>query len=207
MFAIVLDAVGTAVSPLWRASLHPMSSPASHRAMCRPWPIGVLMALALTACNPTFNWRELRPEGTPVQALMPCKPETAERSVPLGGAPTVLHMHSCKAGGLTFALAWADVQDAAAVPATLTDWQRAALAAIRVDPALQADPAHRWAATVAGSTLAQGITALGIDPQGQPVQSRAVYFARGSQVFQAAMYGVAPSDEVSTTFFDGLKLP
>ncbi|MDP3168669.1 MAG: hypothetical protein Q8N06_24820 [Hydrogenophaga sp.] len=183
-----------------------MSSPASHHAVCRPGPIGVLMALALTACNPTFNWRELRPAGTPLQALMPCKPETAERSVPLGGSPTVLHMHSCKAGGITFALAWADAPDAAAVPATLTDWQRAALAAIRVDPALQADPAHRWAATMAGATLAQGITAQGTDPQGQPVQTRALYFARGAQVFQAAVYGVA-SDEVSTTFFDGLKLP
>ncbi|MBT9466396.1 hypothetical protein [Hydrogenophaga sp.] len=184
-----------------------MSSTALHHAMRRLRLTGVLSVLTLTACSPTFNWRELRPEGAPLQALMPCKPETADRTVPLGGAPTVLHMHSCKAGGLTFALAWADVPDAAAVPAALIDWQRAALAAIRVDPALQGDPSHRWAATVAGSTLAQGITAQGIDPQGQPVQSRAVYFARGSQVFQAAMYGAAPSDEVSSTFFDGLKLP
>ena len=169
--------------------------------------IGALIALALTACNPTFNWREWRPEGTPLQALMPCKPETAERSVPLGGSPTVLHMHSCQAGGLTFALAWADAPDAAAVPATLIDWQRAALAAIRVDPALQADPGHRWTTTVAGATLTQGIVAQGTDPQGQSVQTRAVYFARGAQVFQAAIYGPTITDEVRTTFVDGLKLP
>lgn len=167
----------------------------------------MLLLLALIACNPTFNWRELRLAGTPLQALMPCKPETAERSVPLGGAPTVLHMQSCKAGGLTFAVAWAELPDAAAAPATLADWQRASLAAIRVDPALQPDAAHRWAAAVAGSTLAQGVTAQGTDPLGQPVQTRAVYFARGAQVFQAAIYGPALSDEVSTTFFDGLKLP
>lgn len=175
--------------------------------MCRPWPIGVLIAVVLSACNPTFNWRELRPEGTPLEALLPCKPEMAERSVPLGGSPTVLHMHSCKTGGLTFALAWADAPDAGAVPAALTDWQRASLAAIRVDPALQADPAHRWSAKVSGSTLTQGIQVQGTDPQGQPVQARLVYFARGTQVFQAAIYGPALSDEVSTTFFDGLKLP
>ena len=93
-----------------------------------------------------------------------------------------------------------------AVPALLSDWQRASLAAIRVDPALSTDPAYRWNATVAGASLAQGITARGTDPQGQPVQARAVYFARGAQVFQAAVYG-ASSDEVNTTFFDGLKLP
>lgn len=165
-----------------------------------------LTVLALSACSPTFNWRELRPDGTPLQALLPCKPESAERTVPLGGAPTVLHMHSCEAGGLRFALAWADAP-AGAVAATSTDWQRAALSAIRVDPVLQADPAHRWAATVGGATLVQGITAQGTDPQGQPVQTRAVYFARGTQVFQAAIYGPAISDEVRSTFFDGLKLP
>ncbi len=169
-------------------------------------PFAALSLLTLAACYPTFNWRELRPEGTPLQALMPCKPETAERSVPLGGAPTVLHMQSCKASGLTFALAWANAADAAAVPATLSDWQRASLAAVRVDPALHADIAHRWTATVPGASQVQGLMAQGTDPQGQPVQTRAIYFANGAQVFQAAIYGNA-SDEVSTTFFDGLKLP
>ncbi len=173
------------------------------RAKRRLKPLAALSLLALTACYPTFNWRELRPEGTPLQALLPCKPETAERTVPLGGVPTVLHMQSCKASGLTFALAWADAADAAA---TLSDWQRASLAAIRVDPALHTDPAHRWTASVAGAQLVQGIAAQGTDPQGQPVQARVVYFARGAQVFQAAVYGTA-SDEVNATFFDGLKLP
>ena len=183
-----------------------MYSPAPQHATRRLGPIGVLLAFLLTACYPTYNWRELRPEGTPLQALLPCKPETAERSVPLGAVPTVLHMHSCKAGELTFALAWANTPDAAATPATLSDWQRASLAAIRVDPALHNDPAHRWSATVAGASLVQGITAQGTDAQGRLVQSRAVYFAHGAQVFQAAIYGSA-SDEVITTFFDGLKLP
>ncbi|MFN7122871.1 MAG: hypothetical protein ACK4NM_12660 [Hydrogenophaga sp.] len=176
------------------------------RAKRRCRPFAALCLLALAGCYPTFNWRELRPEGTPLQALLPCKPETAERTVPLGGAPTVLHMHSCKTGDLTFALAWANATDAAATPALLNEWQRASLAAIRVDPARQTDPAHHWAATVAGASSVQGVIAQGTDPQGQPVQARAVYFARDAQVFQAAIYGAA-SDEVRTTFFEGLKLP
>ncbi len=177
-----------------------------HCAKRRRGPFAILFLLALTGCYPTFNWRELRPEGTPLQALLPCKPETAERTVPLGGAPTVLHMHSCKAGDLTFALAWANASDAAAAPAVLSDWQRASLAAIRVDPAGRNDPALQWPAAVAGASSVQGLTSQGTDPQGQPVRARIVYFARGAQVFQAAIYGAA-SDEVSTTFFDGLKLP
>jgi hypothetical protein len=176
------------------------------RAKRRFKPLAALCLLTLAGCYPAFNWRELRPEGTPLQALLPCKPETAERTVPLGGASTVLHMHSCKAGELTFALAWANAADAAAVPAMLSDWQRASLAAIRVDPARPTDPAQPWVTTVAGASLVQGVTAQGTDPQGRPVQARAVYFVRGAQVFQAAIYGAA-SDEVSTTFFEGLKLP
>ena len=176
----------------------------------RPRSLGLALCalLALSACNPTFNWRELRPEGTPLQALMPCKPETATRSVPLdGGAPTDLHMHSCEAGGLTFAVAWAELGDAARVSGALSGWRRASLGAVRVDPARADDPATAWNAAVPGATVVQGLTAQGSNHAGQPVQVRAAHFARGTQVYQAAVYGPAPSDEVTGAFFDGLKLP
>ncbi|MBW0169136.1 MAG: hypothetical protein KXJ61_02815 [Hydrogenophaga sp.] len=162
----------------------------------------------LSACNPTFNWRELRPEGSPLQALMPCKPESAARPVPLDGrAPVELHMHSCDAGGLTFAVAWAELDDEARVSGALTGWRRASLAAVRLDPSRGDDPTTRWNAAVPGATQAQGLMAQGSDHQGRAVQVRAVHFARGAQVFQAAVYGQGMSDEVTATFFEGLKLP
>lgn len=164
--------------------------------------------LILSACSPTFNWRELRPAGTPLQALMPCKPEAATRPVPLdGGAPADLHMHSCDTAGVTFAVAWAEMGDAARVPAALTGWRRASLGAVRVDPARVDDPATAWKATVPGATQAMGLAAQGSDHQGRAVQMRAVHFSYGTQVFQAAVYGPTLRDEVTTTFFDGLKLP
>ena len=63
--------------------------------------------LALAGCNPALNWRVARLDGAPVQALLPCKPERAERQVPLTASGTTLRLMSCKAGGLTFALALA----------------------------------------------------------------------------------------------------
>ena len=45
-----------------------------------------------------------------------------------------------------------------------------------------------------------------LDAQGQPVQTRAVYFARGTQVFQAAVYGPKLPDEPLDAFFAGLRL-
>lgn len=176
-----------------------------------PRPLGLLLSalLMLGACSPTFNWRELRPEGTPLQALMPCKPETATRAVPLdGGAPTELHMHSCDTGGLTFALAWVELGDAARVPAALSGWRRASLGAVRVDPARVDEPAAQWNAAVPGATQTLGLAAQGTDHQGRPVQMRAVHFVRGTQVYQAAIYGPALNDAgVTSAFFDGLKLP
>lgn len=161
--------------------------------------------LSVSACSPTFNWRELRVDGTPLLALMPCKPESATRPVPLGGAtapPTELHMHSCETGGLRFAVAWADMGQPAQVAPALAAWRSAGLQAIRVAPAA----AGAWALTLAGADPVQGVAAQGTDPQGQPVQSRALYFAQGTRVFQAAVYGPRLPDEALDAFFAGLKL-
>jgi len=165
------------------------------------------LLLALGACSPTFNWRELRLDGTPLQALLPCKPESAVRPAPLAGTPTELHMHSCETGGLRFAVAWADVGDATQVPTALAAWRSASLQSIRVTPTPADDPASRWPVNVAGATTVLGVRAQGLDPQGQPVQTRAAYFAHGTQVFQVAVYGVTLPDEAVDALFAGLRLP
>lgn len=164
------------------------------------------LLLAASACSPTFNWRELRVDGTPLLALMPCKAETATRPVPLGAAPTAptdLHMHSCEAGGLRFAVAWADVGQAAQVAPALSAWRSASLQSIRVPAAAAAD----WPAKLAGADAVHGVRAQGTDPLGQPVLTQAAYFARGRQVFQVAVYGARLPDEVVDAFFAGLQLP
>ena len=169
---------------------------------------GALVALQLAAaCSPTFNWREVRAEGLPLQALMPCKPDAATRTVPLGGAPTLLHMHSCDTGGLTFTLAWAALSDAAAAPAALDGWRRASLAAIKADPALAEAPAAQVSVNVQGVDRALGLRATGVDHQGRPVQMHALHVSLGRSVFQAAVYGTAPDAEVVGAFFDGVQLP
>lgn len=167
----------------------------------------LLLAWAATACSPTFNWREWRSDGTPLVALMPCKAESAQRTVPLGGTATSLHMHSCDTGGLTFAVAWAQLPDAAGAPEALAQWRGAALAAIRQDPAMALDPQAQWLARVPGATSAQGLMATGTTHDNRPVQMRAVYFARGNQIYQAAVYGHTLPDAEVTAFMDGLRLP
>lgn len=181
------------------------------RAPGRRWSVlaGMLSALlALAACSPTFNWRELRPEGTPLLVLMPCKPERAARTVPLAGAAdTELHMHSCDAAGLTFAVAWAELGDPGRVEAALREWPRASLAALRLDPQLAESAQAQWAFELRGASQARGLVAQGSGPRGQAVQARSAYFAQGSKVFQAVVHGPDLPDGVTGTFFESLRLP
>ena len=168
---------------------------------------GLAVLLVLGACSPTFNWRAWSVEGTALQAMMPCKPESATRPVPMLGTPVELHMHSCETGGLRFALAWADVGQPAQVPVALAAWRLASLQTLRVTVTSPDDAALNWPVAVAGVPQAQGVQAQGTDPQGQAVSSRTVYFAHGTQVFQAAVYGARLNGEAIETFFGGLKLP
>ena len=44
-----------------------------------------LLAVAASACSPTFNWREVRAEPASLKVLLPCKPDKGSRRGPLGG--------------------------------------------------------------------------------------------------------------------------
>jgi hypothetical protein len=164
--------------------------------------ISAVLALAtLAACNPTFNWRDVRPDGTALSLLMPCKPDKAQKTVPLGGQPTELMLLSCDAGGVTFAVAVADVKDAAKTAATLAQWQSATLANIKATP-LTPGAALKLTGLPSGAVL---VKATGQRANGQAVSSRAAYFAQGAQVFQAVMYADKIAPDVADTFFSGLK--
>jgi hypothetical protein len=164
-----------------------------------------LIALALTACSPAFNWREVRPENSRLSLLLPCKPDKAQKTVPLGGAPTTLFMLGCDAGGATFAVALAELGDAAKAAPVLAQWQSLTLANMKAAPASQeALPLKLPGATLqAPPTL---VKALGQRADGTAVSGQAAYFAQGAQVFQVVMYATAIAPEVAETFFSSLKL-
>ncbi|MFN5941493.1 MAG: hypothetical protein ACK44C_14225 [Polaromonas sp.] len=161
----------------------------------------VLALAGLTACNPTFNWRDVRPEDTRLSLLMPCKPDKAQKTVPMGGQPTALLLLSCDAAGVTFAVAVADVKDASLVKDALVQWQGASLASLKASLATPG-AAFKLAGLPSGAVM---VSATGKRANGQTVSSQAAYFAQGSQVFQAAIYADKLATDVADTFFSGLK--
>jgi hypothetical protein len=169
---------------------------------CRALALCAALIAVLAACSPTFNWREVRPDGVALGFLLPCKPDKAEKTVPLGGRPVPMQLLGCDAGGATFAVAVADVGEAARIPAVLVEWQAATLANMRAGgTAPQIAPLK-----LAGAQQPVLVTAEGRRGDGSAVTGRAAYFARGTQVFQAVMYSAKPEPDAAETFFSSLKL-
>ena len=161
-------------------------------------------SLLLSACSPAFNWRDVRPDNTALSLLLPCKPDKAQRSVPLGGLPTELAMLGCDAGGATFALAVASVADASQMAALQAGWQAATLANMKASGPARITPLKVPGASVQPPAVL--VQASGQRADGQAVTSQAAYFAQGNQLFQAVIYSGKLQPEVAETFFSSLKL-
>ena len=183
------------------------------RLVPRPTPthygVGLAALLALAACSPAFNWREVRPENTRLSLLLPCKPDKAQKIVPLGGQPTALSMLGCEAGGVTFAVAVADLGDAAKAAPVLAQWQSLTLANMKAGPAGTGTGATQVLALKLPGAAAEPpvslVKAQGQRADGTAVSGQAAYFAQGSQVFQVVMYGAQITPEVAETFLSSLK--
>lgn len=165
------------------------------------WGLGA--ALLLGACSPNFNWRTWSAGGAPLQAMIPCKPDVAQRTVNLGGANAELHLHSCDNAGLRFALAWVVVPPTVDAQVVMAQWQKASAQSLNSQrPAVLMDgPAVRGATHTAWWQL------QGQDHRGHAVLSQTVYFTEGQRVYQAAVFGQPWDDSALAPFWEGLKLP
>lgn len=183
----------------------------SFQAIHRPTPAALASVLALSlgillaACSPTLNWRQVHPEGVDMTVLLPCKPDRASKSVPLGGRETLLSMTGCEAGGAMYALAVAELSDAGSVGEVLAQWQALTLTHMRADASTQ----QRKPMPVPGADGPSPLllSARGSHPDGQAIEGQALFFARGARVFQAVIYAPRINAEAAETFFRGMKLP
>ncbi|HSI54994.1 MAG: hypothetical protein ACAH21_04130 [Ramlibacter sp.] len=161
----------------------------------------LVATVALAACSPTFNWREVRAEPTPLKAMLPCKPDKGARDVPMAGRTVSLEVLGCDAGGATFAILFADIADPARSGEVLAQWRIATLANMRSSAAR--DLAFRPPGAL-GLPQSLQVFASGQRADGSKVESHAAYFAHGTRVFQAVIYSEQLTPEMAETFFSGL---
>jgi len=159
--------------------------------------------LSLAACSPGLNWRQVQMEAGAVTLLLPCKPDRAQKSVPLGGKDTVLSMVGCEAEGAMFALSAADIGDAAQASAVLAQWQALTLSHMRAS-----GTPSTVAFKVAGASAPPPVrvAARGQQAEGRAIEGQALYFARGSRLYQAVVYAPRIAPDAVDTFFSSIQL-
>ena len=157
----------------------------------------------MLACTPELNWRELRPAGSGVTLLLPCKPDSHARQVKLGPDSVRLELHACTAAGTTWALAFADMGDPARVGPALVELRRAAASNVA------ASESQSLALEVEGATpnpASQRIQIQGRMPDGRAVTEQVAVFAKGTRVFQAIAMGEKLDAEAADNFFGSVRL-
>jgi len=162
-------------------------------------------AMAVLACAPTFNWREVRPDGSGVATLFPCRPVKEERLTRIGTSASQMQLHSCGAGGATFSLAAIDAGDPAAV-APMLDALRDQAAANLAGPATEQGPFAPPGATP--NPRSARVAIVGKRPDGRRVVAQAAFFVKGFRLYQATVLNadVAGGPEAADTFFGAIRL-
>ena len=147
------------------------------------------LALAVSACSPAFDWREVQPPDAGVQFLLPCKPTLQSRKSPAGLRMGLAH---CETAGVEFAFSWAELPDPSAAGPALAEMRGALLRQLGG----RASAPEPFA--VAGMTLSA-------EAQTQRVsgakQARLAVFARGNHVYQVLAQSNKPIADTAWTEF------
>ncbi len=173
-------------------------------------PAALACALALVACAPDYNWREIAPPDARYRAMLPGKPASMSRPIDLDGLAVTMAMSGARVDDQSFTVGEVTLPDAA--PAT----REKARAAMRA--AMVRNLAGREAAVSevevpvldrAGRTLAtQG--AVRIEAPGRvaqrPAHLSALFVARGNRAWQAVVIGPAADPEHAATFLDSFRI-
>jgi hypothetical protein len=167
------------------------------------------------ACTPALNWREVRLDG--LSALLPCKPDQAERSVRLGTTDIQMDMAGCEAADALYAISHVRAQDAAQASTLLAEWRAATLANLRassVQPyafklAKVTDGAYQvpyGATVVAPNGEWEMLWVQGQRPDAGAVQARLAWFALGADVYHVAVYGAQLGPQTVDMLYSDLRL-
>ena len=75
--------------------------------------------LALAACAPQYNWREVRGEGAPYVVALPARPASFSRDIDLNGTHVRMTMMAAEVEHTTFAVGTAELPSAPQAQASL----------------------------------------------------------------------------------------
>lgn len=170
--------------------------------------IVIAAIIALAACSPKYDWREVHGTDARFVVLLPAKPTTVSRQVNLDRVQVTMAMTAAEVGGVSFAVGSAELPDAGAAQLALLAMKKAMLNNIQGTIVTEKTAATVPASGVAASSsIATDIEATG-NIGGQPARLFARFVAQDKRVYQAIVLGPekAVSRDAADTFFSSFKL-
>ncbi len=166
-------------------------------------PVAAILVVVLAGCSPALDWREWQAAEPGVTLMFPCKPVRQQRTLALQGREQRMVLEVCDTAGASWALAYVDVQDPAAVTDFLRTLSAAAQGNLGVAPAAGAEPAGVPGATpnAAGGRFRIN----GRLPDGQQAAERLLVFAKGTWAVQVTALGRHLTDDAASTFIDSVR--
>lgn len=156
----------------------------------------------LVACSPALNWRTVPLQG--LTALLPCKPDHAQRTVQLGATDVGMEMAGCEAEGALYAISHVRVESPSRADAARAAWRQQTLATMRAATVQEAP--LRTLPAEESLRAAQRITALGQRPDGSAVTAQLLWLSSGTDLYHVAIYADRLTDEMTEMLFSGLRL-
>jgi hypothetical protein len=162
--------------------------------------LALLMAAALSACSPQYDWRDYRSNDAPYAVMFPGKPASQTRAIKLGDLDVDMTMTATEVDGVVFAVGSAQLPDAARTPAAIDAMKTALVKNI--------------GATITKSTAsaAGGHTALDVEAKGsqngEPMLLIGRFIAKDKRVYQVIVMGREKNIVRDTveTWFSSFKL-
>lgn len=148
-------------------------------ALWRPCGALLLAGISLAACAPGLNWREVTLGR--LTSLLPCKPDTATRTVQLAGQELRMEMAGCEVGDALYAISRIQAGDATQASAVLGALRQASLQTVRMQ-ALHPQP------NSGNSATSLDVRVDGQRADGRPLQVRFRWLLRDDEVYQIAAY-------------------
>ena len=162
--------------------------------------LALLMAAALSACSPQYDWRDYRANDAPYAVLFPAKPASQTRAIKLGELDVNMTMTAAEVDGVVFAVGSAQLADAARAPAALEAMKTALVNNI-------AATVTKSAASASGAQTVLDVEAKG-NRNGEPMLLIGRFIAKEKRVYQVIVMGREKNIVRDTveTWFSSFKL-
>lgn len=164
----------------------------------------LLLIFSLSACTPKFDWREVRNADIPLSILMPAKPSSYTREMQVDNMKIALQMTAADAGQLSFAYAYAKVDQVETLNKDIL--QEKVLAILKVGM-LRNIHANQFEVADARHPK-NTVVATGQSANGNTIKMVARFLSHGPWVLQIVVMGneKAMTPEILDMYFGSLNL-